>query len=180
MDDGKLRRVAAEAFLSIGPTIRTGVFVDVFAPLGWFHDARCMTDHAAIMDDPREPIAVACDGPVICTTTVTENGIASDVRPLTGLPDDPAAYEAVVSMEMDDVEVSVETGGILLNDAGRPTDIGQIYAEYTDEMDATMGEPEALALYDALNAAYRLAYRLSETTQRHLVVEGGRTWKPAE
>lgn len=179
MKDEKLKEIAAEAFLSISPNVRTGVFVDVFTHQGWFHDARCMVDYAAITEDPREPFNVTCDSPVVCTTTVREDGIASDVRPLAGLPDVAAAYEAVVSMEMDNISVSTETGEILYA-ASRPTDVGQVYADYADEMSGTIGEPEALALYDALNAAWRMAYRLSEITQRHLVTETARAWKPAE
>lgn len=179
MKDEKLKEIAAEAFLSVSPNVRTGVFVDVFTHQGWFHNARCMVDYAAITEDPREPFNVTCDRPVVCTTTVREDGIASDVRPLAGLPDDSSAYEAVVSMEMDNVSVSVETDEIQY-DARRPTDIDQVYADYADEISDTIGEPEALALHDALNAAYRLVYRLSEMTERHIVVERGRTWKPAE
>lgn len=88
MGDRKLETVAKEVFLSIPPDVRTGVFIDVFTPCDWHHAARCMVDYAGILDDPREPFAPACDMPVICTTTVTEKTVVSDVRPLVGLPDD--------------------------------------------------------------------------------------------
>lgn len=81
MGDRKLETVAKEVFLSIPPDVRTGVFIDVFTPCDWHHAARCMVDYAGILDDPREPFAPACDMPVICTTTVTEKTVISDVRP---------------------------------------------------------------------------------------------------
>ena len=86
MGDRKLETVAREVFLSIPPDVRTGVFIDVFTPCDWHHAARCMVDYAGILDDPREPFAPACDMPVICTTTVTEKTVISDVRPLAYLP----------------------------------------------------------------------------------------------
>ena len=43
-----------------------------------------------------------------------------------------------------------------------------------------VSESEKFALYDSLNAVYQFAYRLSELTQRHLVLERSRTWKLAE
>lgn len=79
MGDRKLETVAKEVFLSIPPDVRTGVFIDVFTPCDWHHAARCMVDYAGILDDPREPFAPACDMPVICTTTVTEKTVISDV-----------------------------------------------------------------------------------------------------
>ena len=94
MGDRKLETVAKEVFLSIPHAVRTGVFIDVFTPCDWHHVARCMVDYAGILDDPREPFAPACDMPVICTTTVTEKTVVSDVRPLVGLPDD--AYDDIV------------------------------------------------------------------------------------
>lgn len=103
MGDRKLETVAKEVFLSIPPDVRTGVFIDVFTPCDWHHAAQCMVDYAGILDDPREPFAPACDMPVICTTTVTEKTVVSDVRPLVGLPDD--AYDDIVAGEMDYVGV---------------------------------------------------------------------------
>ena len=130
MGDNDLETVSKEVFLSIPPAVRTGVFIDVFTPCDWHHDACCMVDYAGILDDPREPFAPACDMPVICTTAVTEKTVISDVRPLAYLPDDASVYRLVVDMEMD--------------------------------------------------AVHRFAYRLSELTQRHLVLERSRTWKLAE
>lgn len=51
--------------------------------------------------------------PVICTTTVTEKTVISDVRPLAYLPDEAFVYMLVVDMEMDCVEVDVEKNGIV-------------------------------------------------------------------
>lgn len=96
MRDRKLETVAKEVFLSIPPDVRTGVFIDVFTPCDWHHAARCMVDYAGILDDPREPFAPACDMPVICTTTVTEKTVISDVRPLAYLPDEAFVYMLVV------------------------------------------------------------------------------------
>ena len=101
MGDRKLETVAKEVFLSIPHAVRTGVFIDVFTPCDWHHAARCMVDYAGILDDPREPFAPACDMPVICTTTVTEKTVISDVRPLAYLPDEAFVYMLVVDMEMD-------------------------------------------------------------------------------
>ena len=115
-----------------------------------------MVDYAGILDDPREPFAPACDMPVICTTTVTEKTVISDVRPLAYLPDEAFVYMLVVDMEMDCVEVDVERNGIVYVE-NRPDAIGQAYAD-----------------------VYQFAYRLSELTQRHLVLERSRTWKLAE
>ena len=140
MGDRKLETVAREVFLSIPPDVRTGVFIDVFTPCDWHHAARCMVDYAGILDDPREPFAPACDMPVICTTTVTEKTVVSDVRPLVGLPDDA----------------------------------------YLDTMTDIMAGSGRAVPQDALEAAQWLAYRLSELTQRHLVLERSRTWKLAE
>lgn len=113
MGDRKLETVAKEVFLSIPPDVRTGVFIDVFTPCDWHHAAQCMVDYAGILDDPREPFAPACDMPVICTTTVTEKTVISDVRPLAYLPDEAFVYMLVVDMEMDCVEVDVEKNGIV-------------------------------------------------------------------
>lgn len=98
MGDRKLETVAKEVFLSIPPDVRTGVFIDVFTPCDWHHAAQCMVDYAGILDDPREPFAPACDMPVICTTTVTEKTVVSDVRPLVGLPD--VAYTDIQRTEL--------------------------------------------------------------------------------
>lgn len=177
--DRKLETVAREVFLSIPPDVRTGVFIDVFTPCDWHHAARCMVDYAGILDDPREPFAPACDMPVICTTTVTEKTVISDVRPLAYLPDEAFVYMLVVDMEMDCVEVDVEKNGIVYVE-NRPDAIGQAYADLADDLNDAVSESEKFALYDSLNAVYQFAYRLSELTQRHLVLERSRTWKLAE
>ena len=117
--------------------------------------------------------------PVICTTTVTEKTVISDVRPLAYLPDDASVYRLVVDMEMDCVEVDVEKDGIVYVE-NRPDTIGQAYADLTDDLNDAVSESEKFALYDSLDAVYRFAYRLSELTQRHLVLEMSRTWKLAE
>lgn len=49
-----------------------------------------------------------------------------------------------------------------------------------DDLNDAVSESEKFALYDSLNAVYQFAYRLSELTQRHLVLERSRTWKLAE
>lgn len=179
LKDEKLEAVAKEVFLSIPPDVRTGVFIDVFTPCDWHHAARCMVDYAGILDDPREPFAPACDMPVICTTTVTEKTVISDVRPLAYLPDEAFVYMLVVDMEMDCVEVDVEKNGIVYVE-NRPDAIGQAYADLADDLNDAVSESEKFALYDSLNAVYQFAYRLSELTQRHLVLERSRTWKLAE
>lgn len=179
MGDRKLETVAKEVFLSIPHAVRTGVFIDVFTPCDWHHAARCMVDYAGILDDPREPFAPACDMPVICTTTVTEKTVISDVRPLAYLPDEVFVYMLVVDMEMDCVEVDVEKNGIVYVE-NRPDAIGQAYADLADDLNDAVSESEKFALYDSLNAVYQFAYRLSELTQRHLVLERSRTWKLAE
>lgn len=179
MGDRKLETVAKEVFLSIPPAVRTGVFIDVFTPCDWHHAARCMVDYAGILDDPREPFNLVCDMPVICTTTVTEKTVISDVRPLAYLPDDASVYRLVVDMEMDCVEVDVEKDGIVYVE-NRPDTIGQAYADLTDDLNDAVSESEKFALCDSLDAVYRFAYRLSELTQRHLVVKRSRTWKLAE
>lgn len=131
MGDRKLETVAREVFLSIPPDVRTGVFIDVFTPCDWHHAARCMVDYAGILDDPREPFAPACDMPVICTTTVTEKTVVSDVRPLVGLPDD--AYDDIVAGEMDYVGVRSGTDGPVY--VGQlPGSVEQAYDEYLDTM----------------------------------------------
>lgn len=178
MGDRKLETVAKEVFLSIPPDVRTGVFIDVFTPCDWHHAAQCMVDYAGILDDPREPFAPACDMPVICTTAVTEKTVVSDVRPLVGLPDD--AYDDIVAGEMDYVGVRSATDGPVYVEGIRPDDVGQAYDEYLDEMIDIMAGSGRDVLQDALEAAQWLAYRLSELTQRHLVVKRNRTWKLAE
>lgn len=117
--------------------------------------------------------------PVICTTTVTEKTVISDVRPLAYLPDEAFVYMLVVDMEMDCVEVDVERNGIVYVE-NRPDAIGQAYADLADDLNDAVSESEKFALYDSLNAVYQFAYRLSELTQRHLVLERSRTWKLAE
>lgn len=179
LKDEKLEAVAKEVFLSIPPDVRTGVFIDVFTPCDWHHAARCMVDYAGILDDPREPFNLVCDMPVICTTTVTEKTVVSDVRPLAYLPDEAFVYMLVVDMEMDCVEVDVEKNGIVYVE-NRPDAIGQAYADLADDLNDAVSESEKFALYDSLNAVYQFAYRLSELTQRHLVLERSRTWKLAE
>lgn len=177
MGDRKLETVAREVFLSIPPDVRTGVFIDVFTPCDWHHAARCMVDYAGILDDPREPFAPACDMPVICTTTVTEKTVVSDVRPLVGLPDD--AYDDIVAGEMDYVGVRSGTDGPVY--VGQlPGSVEQAYDEYLDMMTDIMSGSWRAVPQDALEAAQWLAYRLSELTQRHLVLERRRTWKLAE
>lgn len=139
--------------------------------------ARCMVDYAGILDDPREPFAPACDMPVICTTTVTEKTVVSDVRPLVGLPDD--AYDDIVAGEMDYVGVRSGTDGPVY--VGQlPGSVEQAYDEYLDMMTDIMSGSWRAVPQDALEAAQWLAYRLSELTQRHLVLERSRTWKLAE
>lgn len=170
MGDSDLETVSKEVFLSIPPAVRTGVFIDVFTPCDWHHDACCMVDYAGILDDPREPFAPACDMPVICTTAVTEKTVISDVRPLAYLPDDASVYRLVVDIEKDGI-VYVEN---------RPDTIGQAYADLADDLNDAVSESEKFALYDSLDAVHRFAYRLSELTQRHLVLERSRTWKLAE
>ena len=172
MGDRKLETVAKEVFLSIPPDVRTGVFIDVFTPCDWHHAAQCMVDYAGILDDPREPFAPACDMPVICTTAVTEK------RPLVGLPDD--AYDDIVAGEMDYVVVRSATDGPVYVEGIRPDDVEQAYDEYLDMMTDIMAGSGRDVLQDALEAAQWLAYRLSELTQRHLVVKRSRTWKLAE
>lgn len=179
MGDRKLETVAKEVFQSIPPAVRTGVFIDVFTPCDWHHAAHCMVDYAGILDDPREPFAPACDMPVICTTAVTEKTVISDVRPLAYLPDDASVYRLVVDMEMDCVEVDVEKDGIVYV-KNRPDTIGQIYSDLADDLNDAVSESEKFSLYDSLDAVHRFAYRLSDLTQRHLVVERSRTWKLAE
>ena len=173
MGDSDLETVSKEVFLSIPPAVRTGVFIDVFTPCDWHHDACCMVDYAGILDDPREPFAPACDMPVVCTTVI------SDVRPLAYLPDDASVYRLVVDMEMDCVEVDIEKDGIVYVE-NRPDTIGQAYADLADDLNDAVSESEKFALYDSLDAVHRFAYRLSELTQRHLVLERSRTWKLAE
>lgn len=177
MKDEKLEAVAREVFLSIPPDVRTGVFIDVFTPCDWHHAARCMVDYAGILDDPREPFAPACDMPVICTTTVTEKTVVSDVRPLVGLPDD--AYDDIVAGEMDYVGVRSGTDEPVYM-GQLPGSVEQAYDEYLDMMTDIMSGSGRAVLQDALEAAQWLAYRLSELTQRHLVLERSRTWKLAE
>lgn len=174
-----LRHIATEVFQSIPPAVRTGVFIDVFTPCDWHHAARCMVDYAGIPDDPREPFAPACDMPVIRTTAVTEKTVISDVRPLAYPPDDASVYRLVVDMEMDCVEVGVEKDGIVYVE-NRPDTIGQAYADLADDLNDAVGESEKFALYDSLDAVHRFAYRLSEPTQRHLVLERSRTWRLME
>ena len=175
--DEKLEAVAKEVFLSIPPDVRTGVFIDVFTPCDWHHAAQCMVDYAGILDDPREPFAPACDMPVICTTTVTEKTVVSDVRPLVGLPDD--AYDDIVAGEMDYVGVRSGTDGPVY--VGQlPGSVEQAYDEYLDTMTDIMSGSWRAVPQDALEAAQWLAYRLSDLTQRHLVLERSRTWKLAE
>lgn len=178
MGDRKLETVAKEVFLSIPPAVRTGVFIDVFTPCDWHHAAQCMVDYAGILDDPREPFAPACDMPVICTTTVTEKTVVSDVRPLVGLPDD--AYDDIVAGEMDYVGVRSGTDGPVYVEGIRPDDVEQAYDEYLDMMTDIMSGSGRAVLQDALEAAQWLAYRLSDLTQRHLVLKRSRTWKLAE
>lgn len=127
MGDRKLETVAKEVFLSIPPDVRTGVFIDVFTPCDWHHAAQCMVDYAGILDDPREPFAPACDMPVICTTTVTEKTVVSDVRPLVGLPDD--AYDDIVAGEMDYVGVRSGTDEPVYM-GQLPGSVEQAYDEY--------------------------------------------------
>lgn len=175
--DEKLEAVAKEVFLSIPPDVRTGVFIDVFTPCDWHHAAQCMVDYAGILDDPREPFNLVCDMPVICTTAVTEKTVVSDVRPLVGLPDD--AYDDIVAGEMDYVGVRSGTDGPVY--VGQlPGSVEQAYDEYLDTMTDIMSGSWRAVPQDALEAAQWLAYRLSELTQRHLVLERSRTWKLAE
>lgn len=175
--DEKLEAVAKEVFLSIPPDVRTGVFIDVFTPCDWHHAAQCMVDYAGILDDPREPFNLVCDMPVICTTVVTEKTVVSDVRPLVGLPDD--AYDDIVAGEMDYVGVRSGTDGPVY--VGQlPGSVEQAYDEYLDMMTDIMSGSWRAVPQDALEAAQWLAYRLSELTQRHLVLERSRTWKLAE
>lgn len=178
LKDEKLEAVAKEVFLSIPPDVRTGVFIDVFTPCDWHHAAQCMVDYAGILDDPREPFNLVCDMPVICTTAVTEKTVVSDVRPLVGLPDD--AYDGIVAGEMDYVVVRSATDGPVYVEGIRPDDVEQAYDEYLDEMIDIMAGSGRDVLQDALEAAHWLAYRLSELTQRHLVLERSRSWKLAE
>lgn len=137
-----------------------------------------MVDYAGILDDPREPFNLVCDMPVICTTVVTEKTVVSDVRPLVGLPDD--AYDDIVAGEMDYVVVRSATDGPVYVEGIRPDDVEQAYDEYLDEMIDIMAGSGRDVLQDALEAAQWLAYRLSELTQRHLVLERSRTWNLAE
>ena len=179
MGDRKLETVAREVFLSIPPDVRTGVFIDVFTPCDWHHAARCMVDYAGILDDPREPFAPACDMPVICTTTVTEKTVISDVRPLAYLPDEAFVYMLVVDMEMDCVESGRRKERNRVR--GKPSRRHRSgVRDLADDLNDAVSESEKFALYDSLNAVYQFAYRLSELTQRHLVLERSRTWKLAE
>lgn len=172
MKDERLEAVAKEVFLSIPPDVRTGVFIDVFTPCDWHHAAHCMVDYAGILSDPREPFAPACDMPVICTTAVTEKTVVSDVRPLVGLPDD--AYGDIVAGEMDYVGVRSATDGPVYV-GQRPGSVEQAYDEYLDEMIDIMAGSGRAVVQDVLEAAHWLAYRLSDLTQRHLVVETARS-----
>lgn len=174
MKDERLEAVAKEVFLSIPPDVRTGVFIDVFTPCDWYHDAQCMVvDYAGVLvGDPREPFNLACDMPVICTTTVAEKTVVSDVRPLVGLPDD--AYDDIVAGEMDYVGMRSGTGEPVYV-GQRPGSVEQAYGEYYDMMIDTMSGSGRAVLQDALEAAQWLAYRLSDLTQRHLVVETARS-----
>ena len=103
--------------------------------------------------------------------------VISDVRPLVGLPDD--AYDDIVAGEMDYVGVRSGTDEPVY--VGQlPGSVEQAYDEYLDMMTDIMSGSGRAVLQDALEAAQWLAYRLSELTQRHLVVERSRTWKLAE
>ena len=84
-----LRHIATEVFLSIPPAVRTGVFIDLFAPDGcWYHGVRYMVDYGDAMDcDEREGPAVTTGTPVVCTTIVKEDSIRFDARHLHGLSD---------------------------------------------------------------------------------------------
>ena len=168
MGDRKLETVAKEVFLSIPPDVRTGVFIDVFTPCDWHHAAQCMVDYAGILDDPREPFAPACDMPVICTPTVTEKTVVSDVRPLVGLPDD--AYDDIVAGEMDYVGVRSGTGEPVYVEGIRPNDVEQAYDEYLDTMTDIMSG-SGRAVPQVLGPASCVIERAKDRYRFHLLVK---------
>lgn len=154
---------------SIPPTVRTGLFIDLFAPDGrWYHEARYAVDYGDVEGyDEREDMHVTTGTPVICTTIVKDDSIRFDARPLRGLPDDSFAYDDVVELEL---------GGILDGEP-RPTDIRQVYDDYMDEF-APGPEVTRLLACGALMEAYRLVFRLSDLNVEHMVSERARSWTP--
>lgn len=92
-----LENIVGKVSASISPTVRTGLFIDLFAPDGrWYHGVRYMVDYGDAMDcDEREGPAVATGTPVVCTTIVKEDSVRFDARHLHGLPDDSLAYDTV-------------------------------------------------------------------------------------
>lgn len=172
MSNDVLKAVVDEVAASIGPTVRTGVFVDLLSPDGRrYHGARYMVDYACVMDcDERGDMSVTTGTPVICTAIVKENSIRLDARPLHGLPDDSFAYDNVVSIELE---------GILDGDPA-PSDVRQVYDRLAEDFDAIRGESDRLRSFGQLLASQRMAFRLSDLTERHLVKERSRTWKLAE
>lgn len=167
-----LETIIDKVTASMPPTVRTGLFIDLFAPDGRrYHKARYMVDYGAVMDyDEREDMHVKTGTPVICTTVVKEDSISFDARPLHGLPDDFLAYDTVVEIELDDI----------LDGEAHPTDVRQAYDVYVDDItDCAEGMcgPEA---FDALTEAYRLVFRLSDLTAGHATVEEARSWRLAD
>ena len=114
-----LENIVGKVSASIPPTVRTGVFIDLFAPDGcWYHGVRYMVDYGDAMDcDEREGPAVTTGTPVVCTTIVKEDSIRFDARHLHGLPDDSLAYDTVVEIELDGI----------LDGETRPMDIRRAY-----------------------------------------------------
>lgn len=166
-----LENIVNKVAASIPSTVRTGLFIDLFAPDGhWYHEARYAVDYGAVEGyDEREDMHVTTGTPVICTTIVKEDSIRFDARPLHGLPDDSFAYDDVVELELDGI----------LDSEQRPADARQVYDDYMGEI--TPGpETTRLLACDALMEAYRLAFRLSDLNVRHLTVERARSWHLAE
>ena len=130
-----------------------------------------MVDYGDAMDcDEREGPAVTTGTPVVCTTIVKEDSIRFDARHLHGLPDDSLAYDTVVEIELDGI----------LDGETRPMDIRRAYDDYLDEITDHVREMYGPEAFDTLMETYRLVFRLSDLTERHLVVEKGRSWKLAE
>lgn len=167
-----LENIVGKVLASIPPTVRTGLFIDLFAPDGrWYHGVRYMVDYGDAMDcDEREGPAVTTGTPVVCTTIVKEDSVRFDARHLHGLPDDSLAYDTVVEIELDGI----------LDGETRPTDIRRAYDDYLDEITDHAREMYGPEAFDTLMETYRLVFRLSDLTERHLVVERGRSWKLAE
>ena len=141
-----LENIVGKVSASIPPTVRTGVFIDLFAPDGrWYHGVRYMVDYGDAMNcDEREGPAVTTGTPVVCTTIVKEGSVRFDARHLHGLPDGLVEY--TVADRWDGIRGHVKDERSGVGGACRPSDAAWLL-EQAKAHGITDAEPLCVAEY---------------------------------